>query len=202
MKNGTPNLRWLALLVPLLLFSLYLPAVRAAPQMQSNQCNRSFLDVHRADWFHDPVINLACAEIVNGYADGTFRPYNSVTRGQVAKMVVVAMAWTLLDVRSPRFRDVPLGSTFSSYIETAASRGVINGYTDGTYRPNANVTRGQLTKILTIASQWSPCANCSQRFSDVPPGNPFFSFVEVAAQQGLISGYSDGSFRPSKPATR
>jgi len=90
--------------------------------------------------------------VVSGYADGTFRPYNNVTRGQVAKVAVEAAGYDDLSTSTPTFTDVPTDHTFYGYIETAYAHGMLTGYADGTFRPNADATRGQLSKIADIAT--------------------------------------------------
>ena len=98
--------------------------------------------------FFPAIRCLACRGIISGYADGTFRPNNHVTRGQLSKIIVSARAWTLLDPQTPSFTDVPPGSTFYPFIETARAHNIVGGYGDGTFRPTAEATRGQLSKML------------------------------------------------------
>src|SRR5205085_7652858 len=100
-----------------------------------------------------PYIEAAYARgLIDGYADGTFRPYNNVTRGQVAKIVVMAAGLRLVQPKAPTFRDVIAGSAFFDYIETARANGILSGYPDGTFRPNAQATRGQICKITYLAA--------------------------------------------------
>jgi subtilisin len=88
--------------------------------------------------------------------DSNNRPYyrdgNFVTRGQLTKIVVGAamqiQGWTLLNPPTASFSDVPVGSTFYQYIETAVCHAVLGGYADGTFRPNDNAFRGQIAKIV------------------------------------------------------
>jgi 5'-nucleotidase / UDP-sugar diphosphatase len=57
-----------------------------------------------------------------------------------------------LSTDTPTFSDVPLGSTFYNYIETAYANGIISGYADGTFKPYNDATRGQVTKIVDLAT--------------------------------------------------
>ncbi|HEX8230379.1 MAG TPA: S-layer homology domain-containing protein [Chloroflexia bacterium] len=130
------------------------------------------------------------------------------------------------------FADVPstgAGSTFYDSVRCLACKNIISGYPcggpgeacngndDPYYRPGANVTRGQLSKIIAnSAGLDDPIAEGQQQFADVPPGSPFYEFVERLAQTGAIAGYpcgvpgvtepcdSEGRpyFRPNNPATR
>jgi hypothetical protein len=140
--------------------------------------------------------------IVSGYADGTFRPYNSATRGQISKIVVLGEGWTIDTTDGPHFSDVPATQTFYPYVETALRHGVISGYGDGTFRPAANVTRGQLAKIVVSARAWRIDVTGGPHFSDVGVDNTFYAYVETALHNDVLSGYADGTFRPGNLATR
>ena len=111
------------------------------------QCSGSpFSDVQPSDYFYQAVLYLAQHGIVSGYGDGTFRPYANTTRGQLAKIVVLARGWTLQNPPNPTFHDVQPDTAFYPFVETAVQHGIISGYGDGTFRPNASVTRGQLAQ--------------------------------------------------------
>jgi hypothetical protein len=139
---------------------------------------------------------------VAGYPDGTFRPLNNTTRGQVAKIMVLAEGWPLVSPPQPTFTDVPMGHTFYAYVETLYDRGVVSGYSDGTYRPQNDVTRGQIAKIVVRSEGWAPYTPPTPTFSDVPANHTFYAYVETAYQHGIVQGYSDGTYRPANPATR
>jgi hypothetical protein len=168
--------------------------------------------------------------MVSGYPDGTFHPYNEITRGQLAKIVsntagfdnqIPPSQWT--------FTDVLYGSTFWMYVERLASGGVMAGYTCGGpnepcdgenrsyFRPGAGATRGQLAKIVSNAAGFSDVIPEAQHtFADVPPDYTFRLYVErlLLNRPGVMSGYSCGGpgepcdgenrpyFRPNNPLTR
>jgi hypothetical protein len=107
-----------------------------------------FSDVNPTDYFYIPVMDLYSRGAIAGYPDGTFRPYNNITRGQVAKVAVLAMQWPLANPTTATFSDVPVGSTFFEYVETAFAHTVLVGYPDGTFRPNNSAIRAQASKII------------------------------------------------------
>ena len=180
------------------------PATAAPPRQgpARNSCTIQFTDVTTGTYFYDPVLWLACRGAVSGYADGSFGPYQTTTRGQLTKIVVLAYGWPLLNPASGHFSDVPSTAPFYSVIETAYARGIIGGYADGTFRPNDLVTRGQISKIVTLGAGWTPLTPATGHFADAPPGSPFYTVIETAVAHGLISGYGDGTFRPYNSATR
>jgi hypothetical protein len=148
------------------------------------------------------VLYLYCHGAISGYSDGTFRPYNNTTRGQLSKIVVLAEGWAIDTTGGPHFSDVPTSNPFYTFIETAFNHAIISGYSDGTFRPGNNVTRGQLSKIVVLAQVWTIDISGGPHFSDVGPNNAFYSYIETAFNHGIISGYSDGTFRPGNSATR
>jgi hypothetical protein len=164
-------------------------------------CPMNFSDVHPADYFYESVRFLYCEGAVSGYSDGTFRPYNNTTRSQLTKIIVLARHWTINVTGGPHFTDVPTSHPFYIYVETAYNHQIITGYDDGTFRPYNDVTRGQITKIVVLAMGWTLTCPTSH-FSDVPPSNPFYCYIETAFAHQIITGYDDGTFRPFNNATR
>jgi len=170
---------------------------------------RSFNDVQRDSVFFDAVSGLASAGAVSGYADGTFRPTNTTTRAQFAKVVTMAFGIASApqsEFSSGHFRDVPGDSPFFGYIEAAYSLGLLSGYSDGTFRPGESITRGQVAKVVTLAAvdtmDWQLVNPASATFTDVAVGSTYYTYVETALANGALSGYSDGTFHPADTATR
>jgi hypothetical protein len=90
-----------------------------------------------------------------------------------------------------QFTDVPAGSTFYPYIRCLACRGIINGYSDHAFRPNNQVTRGQLSKIVSNSAGFHD-AQPHQMFADVPVSTTFQVFIGRLASRGYINGYPCG----------
>jgi hypothetical protein len=108
----------------------------------------TFSDVPTSHTFFAYIETAFLRGIISGYADGTFKPGNDVTRGQLSKIIVLAENWPLINPPKPTFIDVPVANPFFRHVETAFDRGIISGYADGTFRPNTNATRGQICKIV------------------------------------------------------
>jgi len=179
------------------------PLVTPTPTASPTPCSPgNYSDVHQSDYFYVPAQQLGQLGIMNGYADCTFRPFNNITRAQAAKIIVLGSDRQLNTAGGPHFTDVPTSNTFYSYIETAYNGGIISGYSDGTFRPNANITRGQFSKVVIIAFGFTLNTQGGPHFTDVPTSNPFYAFIETSRYLGLISGYSDGTFRPGLDITR
>jgi hypothetical protein len=161
-----------------------------------------FSDLEEGNWADDPVQYLADQGVIGGYTDGTFHPNDNVTRAQFAKMLVGAQGWEIVTPQTPTFSDVPADYWAYGYIETAASHGVIGGYTDGTFRPSADLTRAQIAKMLFIARGWSLDSPTMTEFADVSQGDWFYSYAQAASSAEVMSGYDDHTFRPNNAATR
>jgi hypothetical protein len=161
-----------------------------------------FVDLPDTDWEYAYVNYLYCRGAINGYADGTFRPNNSSSRGQFTKIIVLGFGWTPYAPAIPTFNDVPPPSTFYPYVEAAVLHGVITGYPDGTFRPGNDVTRAQAAKILVLGKIWPLVSPPDPTFVDVPLGDWAYNYVETAAQHAIINGYPDGTYRPALPVSR
>ncbi len=166
-----------------------------------------FEDVHTSDWFYEYVQYMYSHQIVSGYNTSPpcsqpglncFKPYNNSTRGQLAKIVVLAFTLPINTQGGPHFSDVAPGSTFYNYVETGYNLRILGGYPDGTFRPNAHVTRGQITKIVVNAAiqadpaHWTLENPPSNTFEDVEIGSTFFSYIETAVSHGVVNGYPCG----------
>jgi len=187
-------------------------------------CPIEFVDVPVGHTFYGSIKCLACRGIVSGYSDGTFRPNNQVTRGQLAKMVSNAAGFNE-PVSGQTFADVPPSHTFYAWIERLTIRGYMSGYVCGGpgepcinnmpyFRPFANATRGQTSKIVSNTAGFTE-VHTSQTFQDVPPTHTFYQEIERLASRGVMGGYPCGGpgepciapqnrpyFRPGNDVTR
>jgi hypothetical protein len=162
-----------------------------------------FRDVSSAHPFFDEISQLAADGVIAGYDDGTFRPSATVSRqAAVAWLYRLSGSPDVALPAPPTFPDVGASHPFVTEVEWAASAGVTQGYSDGTFRPSAGVTRQALVAWLfdLVGPDVDPPTQAN--FEDVSPGHPFFAEVEWAASEGLVNGYGDGTFRPGQTITR
>jgi N-acetyl-anhydromuramyl-L-alanine amidase AmpD len=113
----------------------------------------TFSDVAPGSPFYVYVETAVLRGLISGYPDGTFRPNNPLTRAQAAKVLTSAREWSPINPPSPSFLDVGPSEWSYGYVEAAFARGIIGGYEDRTFRPNAHVTRSQLAKMLALTLQ-------------------------------------------------
>ncbi len=139
-----------------------------------------------------------------GYEDGTVRPGANITRAEVATIFFRLLTdetresyWS----QSSGFTDVASGAWYNNAVSTLTRAGILDGYEDGSFRPNASITRAEFTKIAVSFFKHVGGASSSP-FNDVPDSAWYAEFVKAAAELGLIDGYEDGTFRPNAPITR
>lgn len=139
-----------------------------------------------------------------GYEDGTVRPGTNITRAEVATIFFRLLTdetresyWS----QSSGFTDVASGAWYNNAVSTLTRAGILDGYEDGSFRPNASITRAEFTKIAVSFFKHVGGAS-SNPFNDVPDSAWYAEFVKAAAELGLIDGYEDGTFRPNAPITR
>ena len=138
---------------------------------------------------------------VIGYTDGTIRPSNNISRAEVATIffrLLTDEARTQYDKTTSSFSDIKDGAWCCRAVSTLTSMGIIKGYTDGTFRPNADITRAELA---TIIARFAKLDVNTKTFSDIN-GHWAQKSIELAAGNGWINGYTDGTFRPNKSIIR
>ncbi len=138
---------------------------------------------------------------VIGYTDGTIRPNNDISRAEVATIffrLLTDEAREQYTTTAGNFTDVKAGMWCNRAIATLTNMGIIKGYTDGTFRPNADITRAELA---TIIARFAKLDVNTKTFSDIN-GHWAQKNIELAAGNGWINGYEDGTFRPNNNITR
>jgi uncharacterized repeat protein (TIGR01451 family)/fimbrial isopeptide formation D2 family protein len=151
-----------------------------------------------------PFIDDHFAYII-GYPDGNVRPSRNVTRAEVATVFfrmlsddVRAENWT----QQNQYPDVELENWFNNAISVVNKMGIVNGYPDGTFRPNGYITRAELATIAArFARQMMMLPTNDRTFSDIA-GHWAEDDIQYAAEIGWVRGYTDGTYRPNQYITR
>ena len=134
---------------------------------------------------------------LTGYRDGTFHPAGQITRAEAAQLF-----YNLLRAEpelTADFSDIGTDRWYTRPVRALASLGAILGYSDGTFRPEENITRAE---FVTIASRFSTLLEGEVRFSDVSGTSWARNYIASACAHGWVSGYPDGTFRPNGNITR
>ena len=141
----------------------------------------------------DSIYRLSALGVLNGYPDGTFGATSQITRAEFAKMACeLAGLGDVSDVlkNTPSsFSDVAAGAWYTGYINVAASQGFINGYPDGTFLPNNNISMAEVVTILMRVAG----------YNDNLPGPWPFDYIAEAGKQDVTD---DVTFVSNLAATR
>ncbi len=140
----------------------------------------SFSDVAEDSDVYTAVQTLSSLSILNGYEDGTFGPEKDITRAEFATVVCRALGLGNPAKGATQFADVPADHWAAGYINLVAGQGIVNGYGDGNFGPEDNVTYEQAVKMLVVALGYEPMA--AQK-GGYPTG-----YLVVANTYGLTEG--------------
>ena len=153
--------------------------------------NRKAAELNRTD-------HLA---FLSGYANGTFEPDRNMTRAEVTTMFARLLTEKMAadQTYSNTFSDVAKSHWAANYIGYMQQFGIITGYADGSFRPDASVTRAE---FAAIASRFERLTEGTKSFSDVPSSHWAAKYINFAATRGWVNGYADGTFKPNNSITR
>ena len=138
---------------------------------------------------------------VRGFPDGSFRPGNSITRAEISMIL-----FRLLDSQNKylpqanRFGDIQTTSWYAQAVNYLAYRDVVTGFPDGNFRPNAPITRAELTAVMSRFFELHD--NGVNIFSDVPGTHWAIAYINNANNRGWVTGFEDGTFRPNNATSR
>ena len=172
-------------------------AVVVAPNAEAST---TFPDVKSTDYFYDAVNSLVERGVVKGFTDGTFKPNQSVTRGQAAIIIAGVLGLDTQNVKNPGFKDVTTANPYYGAIAALANAGIINGYPDGTYKPGEPVQRNHMAKIIANAFDLEPTSGAKNPFTDVH-GN-YIGFVTALYENGVTTGRTATTFGGNANVTR
>ena len=142
---------------------------------------------------------------VVGYEDGTVMPQKQITRAEVATIFYRLLKEDVRDENTTDvsdFSDVSSSDWYGTTVATLADMGIVKGYEDGTFRPNASITRAEFAAIATRFFEETGATYEPGTFTDVTGDEWFAGAIMDAVNLGLIGGYEDGTVRPNNNITR
>lgn len=150
----------------------------------------SFSDVKSEYWGADAIAKVSKMGLMNGYKDGTFKPNQSITRAELASLVALLG----LDAGTPGSGFSDISSHWAKEaILKAQSAGILKGYSDGTFRPNAVLTRAEAVVAINRAIGRAPLTNISQpQWKDVPSTHWALGDIEAASADQVITPRTEG----------
>jgi len=169
----------------------------------------SYNDVPRSSIFYDDIQYLTGKGIVQGRPNSgggfDFQPQRAVSRGELAKVVVLAYGLSTSAPEQPSYPDVSRSDANYKYIRSATRAHLLSGYPDGRFHPYQAVTRVELAVILARQSGYS--GDQTTTFRDLSPASFGYQAVASLVSHNIVHGAacsrgSDQCFRPSEPVTR
>lgn len=168
-----------------------------------------FTDVKNSG-YRDSIVTAYGYGIINGFGDGTFRPNKDVTRAEFITMLWKMSGRPTAENTKLSFTDAgSISANYAAAIAWGVENGIINGFEDGSFRPNEPITRAQMS---TFAYRYGVYFDGSEAPSDLkaPYGftdadsidSNYVDAVNIMANSGYIKGFADGSFRPNDTANR
>ncbi|RWZ59077.1 hypothetical protein EQV77_09000 [Halobacillus fulvus] len=154
-------------------------------------------DVASNYWAQDYIERMSKDGIINGYSGDIFKPEASVKRGEVAKMLAVAL--DLPTSNNNQFSDIS-GHWSAEYVNAAAQKGYLNGYKDGTFKPEQPMEREEIAALFAKAFGLTGTAG---DFADVPTTNWAYDEIQALAANGISEGYPmSNTFKPANETSR
>lgn len=162
-------------------------------------------------WAKAAVNDMGSRMIVGGFGDGLFHPDQDMTRAEFAAIIVRALGLKPEQGKAP-FRDVIATDWYSAFIQTAATYGLLNGFADGTFRPEDNITREQAMTIIAKAMKISGLKNKLAAGDPADLLNSYADAQRIAAwaagsvadnvQAGIVTGKNGNRLDPKSYVTR
>ena len=167
-------------------------ALAAAMAFAPVQAFASATDVS-GHWAEEVITKWQDAGLISGYEDGTFKPENSVTRAEFAAMVNNALGFT--EKGNVVFSDVKPGTWYYDAVAIAVEAGYCSGYEDGTFKPDATITRAEAAVMIARAKSLAENAAETEGFADADSIPSWAKgFIGAVSEAGFMSGRPDGTF--------
>ncbi len=162
----------------------------------------TFVDLQQNAWYHQAVDFVLENGLMNGYNSTEFAPNNNISRAQLAQILYNKEGRPAINSNNV-FTDVPENEWYADAVNWAASKGIVNGYGNGIFAPNDNITREQLAVMLWQYAQKPNYNNKELSFHDVQQISDYASdALYWAVENGILNGYEDSTLRPNGLATR
>ena len=169
------------------------------------ECALPFVDVHANDWFFDPVCYVYREGLMTGTSATTFAPNATTTRAMIVS--ILARQENVTSAEDAGFTDVAENDWYATAVNWAAREGIVAGFEDESFRPNAAITREQLAAILCNYSAWkgedtSARADLDEYTDAISISSWATDTMSWAVAEQLLAGVTENSLEPQGAATR
>ncbi|MGO4890260.1 S-layer homology domain-containing protein, partial [Anaerobacillus sp. MEB173] len=167
----------------------------------ADAASASFSDVQSNAFYYEAVQYLVGQGVLKGYSDGTYKPQANVKRSEAAQMLAEVLELDTSNTSKSNFTDVKAGEWYTGAINALVDAKIINGYKDGTFKPNETITRAELAQMLVTAYNLD-LSGSNNRFSDVKAGAWYSAAVATLVDYEITTGKTSTTFAPGENVTR
>lgn len=179
----------------------YERAVSAILMAVSTAPLQMFSDVSYDFWAFNEISDLYSKKIITGYPDGTFKPSKNLTRTEAAIMLTKALGLDTSKVTDPNFSDVPKSHPYYKEIAAVANAKLFKGRNStSTFLPDGLLTRAEMAAVIQRA--YNLPLSSKSYFPDVKQDHWAFKEIGAVSEQGIVEGFTDGTFHPDNFITR
>lgn len=181
------------------------PEEPTEPEEPENPPEIIFSDVE-GHWAEEYIERLASESIISGVGEGKFEPNGQITRAQFAQLLMNMNLVPAGDIEVPQFRDVSPDAWYSEAVTWAVSCGAAEGMGDGTFAPDAPITREQMAAMMNRFLKLAGIETTAVTEADFIDAEQISDWaaadVKALAKAGIINGRDDGRFDPENNMTR
>jgi len=160
-----------------------------------------FTDVPGNHIYAKAITYLRDTGIVSGYKDGSFKPNNTLNRAEAVKLILEANDIRLENAEN-KFTDIKTSDWFAKYVNTAAKKGIIKGYNDGSFKPGNTITLAEFLKIAVETAKFKTSTVSKNPYPDVIKNTWFAKYFQFAKQQKLLRVKKGGLVIPNNAIDR
>lgn len=163
-----------------------------------------YSDLTIKDGHYNAILELTEQGIVSGVTKTLFQATKAATRGEAALFIANALGLDKTAVTNPNFKDLATTSPYYGAIAALHEMGIIGGYTDGTFRPNATLKRSEIAKMLTLAFELDVANVTTTKFADVNAINDLNTkrYIQTLIDYSITTGTTATVFSPFSTLTR
>lgn len=169
--------------------------------------SQRFVDIPTSHSSYEEINYLVEKGVIAGIIENGktyYKPTQTVTRGEAAKMVVLATGNKPLKVSQSSFADIKVDSWVSGYVEQAVKLGYFTAYSGNKFEPNIGLTRNEMAKVLSIAYKLDveKYKDLEIPFTDISKSNSYYKYIAAVYYNGIAVGTSTTKFSPTTFVTR
>ncbi len=162
----------------------------------------SFKDVKKDSIYYNGISGLAKLGAIHGYPNGTYKPQNDITRGEIAKIIANALNLKTETIVNPGFTDVSNDHIFYNEIAALKAAGIVKGHGNNKFKPDENITRAELAVIIAKAFNLNKANFGELPFNDVESNNFAKDDIKRLLDNEVTVGTSATTFAPKEAVTR